>query len=351
MAGPLKSGRPSTRTPAWTRKPPPETTRKTCSSGTKPTSVSTPTLRELDAPRVIRSFVLVPAGSSRAAAGLAGLDIVKRVARDAYRLTTVYADRGYSMLKAVNWQLPLWNRNLRQVCDLAQNQRTTRASPHVGTIYIDGGLFTSAIPKTLIELDSPTAPKLSADEKAKRAKRYDERNQYAYHPHGARNPENGHQGFKGPATAGKLRCPNNAISMRLGYEYPETTCAIGEPCGCSGTITIAPGEHARESQWPLFGTTYWLKLYAARNAVESFNADVRTNKISWRRGYVKTFRRSRIAFLFAVSLASLNFRVVRDWCFKRRTQNMWGGELWDFGPEPKRTRQRRTKTIDELMNE
>jgi hypothetical protein len=138
--------------------------------------------------------------SSRAAAGLAGLDIVKKVAGDAYRLKTVYADRGYSMLKAVNWQLLLWSRDLRQVCDLAANQRTTRASPHLGTIYIDGGLFTSAIPKRLIDLPSPSAPNLNAEEKAARAKLYDERMNYAYRPHGARNPENGHQRFKGPAT-------------------------------------------------------------------------------------------------------------------------------------------------------
>lgn len=301
------------------------------------------------APRVIRSFVLVPASSSRAEAGLVSLDIVKKVAGDAYRLTTVYADRGYSILKAVNWQLPLWSRNLRQVCDLTVNQRTTMGSTRPGTIFIDGGLFTKALPKRLYELDSPAAPNISRDEKDRRAKLYNERSHYAYHPHGARNPENGHQRYKGPATAGKLRCPNNSQSMRLGYENPETNCTPGEPCGCSGTFTLIPDDHARESQWPLFGTTSWLKQYAARNAVESFNADVRTNKLSWRRGYVKTFTRSRTAFLLAVSLASLNFRIVRDWSFKRRKQNLWGGEFWDFGPEPKKSRERRTRTLDERM--
>lgn len=115
----------------------------------------------------------------------------------------------------------------------------------------------------------------------------------------------------------------------------------------STTVTLTPQEYARESQWPLYGTTAWCKLYGARNAVESFNADVRTNKLSWRRGYVKTFNRPRNAFLLAISLASLNFRIVRDWCFKRRVQNLWGGEVWDYGPEPKQSRQRRTKAIEE----
>jgi hypothetical protein len=195
------------------------------------------------------------------------------------------------------------------------------------------------------------APNLDAEEKAARAKPYDERKKYAYHPHGARNPENGHQRFKGPATANKLRCPNNEESMRLGYEYPDTDCVVGEPCGCSGTITLTPDEHARESQWPLFGTTNWLHLYGPSNAVESFNADVRTNKLSWRRGYVKTFTGPRTAFLLALSLASLNVRIVRDWCFKRRMQSMWGDETWDFGPEPRQTRERRTKTIDERTDD
>jgi len=124
-------------------------------------------------------------------------------------------------------------------------------------------------------------------------------------------------------------------------------CIPGEPCGCAGTVTLTPDEYARESQWPLFGTTAWCKLYASRNAVESYNADVRTNKLSWRRGYTKVFSRARTALLLAVTLSSLNFRIVRDWSFRRRTQNLWGGEAWDFGPEPKQTRQRRTRTIDD----
>jgi hypothetical protein len=131
--------------------------------------------------------------------------------------------------------------------------------------------------------------------------------------------------------------------MRLAYEYPEANCTLGEPCGCSATITVTPDEHAREFQWPLFGTTNWLRLYGARNAVESFNADVKANKLSWRRGYVKTFTGPRTAFL----LASLNLRIVRDWCFKRKMQNICRGETWQFGPEPKLSRKRRTKTIDE----
>jgi hypothetical protein len=53
--------------------------------------------------------------------------------------------------------------------------------------------------------------------------------------------------------------------MRLGYQNPETSCTPGWDCGCAGTITLTPDEYARESQWPLFGTTAWRKLYGARN--------------------------------------------------------------------------------------
>lgn len=302
----------------------------------------------VDAPRVLRSFVLVPASSDRAAAAVAALDIIKKVAAEGYRLSRVYIDRGYSMLKAENVQLPLWQRGLSPVFDLAQNQKTTQPSTHSGTIFIDGGLFSEALPETLRKLSSPRESGISAEESAKRAKRFDERNNYAYRPHGARDPETGRQRFKGPATAGKLHCPNNAESMRLGYKYDETNCApdtAETKCGCSGTVTVGPEEHARESQWPLFGTTAWLKLYGARNAVESFNADVRTNKLNWRRGYVKTFNRPRTGFLLAISLVALNYWIVRDWAFKRRLQSPWGGEHWDYGPEPKKTRARRTKLI------
>lgn len=300
----------------------------------------------IDAPRVIRSFVFVPAGSSKAAAGLSAVDNAMKTAGERNRLTTVYADRGYSMLAAVNWQLPLWSRGLRQVMDLAKNQRGERPSPHLGTVFIDGGLFTSALPQILRELPSPSEAN-SELEKSDRAKRIDERSHFAYRPLGARNPENGHQRFKGPVNSNKLFCPKHPESVRLAYDNPETTCTSESDCGCKGSVTLTPDEYARESQWPLFGTTAWCELYGARNAVESFNADVRTNKLSWRRGYVKAFTRSRNALLLALSLASLNFRIIRDWCFQRRTQDLWGGEEWDFGPEPKKSRQRRTKPLTE----
>ncbi|MGO4652279.1 hypothetical protein AB4068_11340 [Arthrobacter sp. 2RAF22] len=301
----------------------------------------------VDAPRVLRSFIIVPASTNRARAALAGLDIVKKVAGEGYRLSRVYVDRGYSMLTAENWQLPLWSRNLCPVFDLAQNQMTTRPSRHSGTIFIDGALFTDALPMKLREkLLSPTEKGISKDESDQRARMYDERSHYAYRPHGARDPETGRQRFKGPANAGKLKCPNNPESMRfVDDDYPETLCDSDTKCGCTGTVTLGPEDHARESQWPLFRTTAWLKLYGARNAVESFNADVRTNKLNWRRGYVKTFNRTRTAFLLAITLVALNYWIVRDWAFNRRLQNPWGGEHWDYGPEPKKTRARRTKLI------
>jgi hypothetical protein len=301
----------------------------------------------IEAPRVIRSFVFVPAGSSKAAAGLSAVDIAIKTAEARNRLTTVYADRGYSMLAAVNWQLRLWSRGLRQVMDLAKNQRGERSSPHPCTVFIDGGLFTSALPQTLRDLPSPSEPNIGERESRERAKHIDERSHYAYRPLGARNPENGHQRFKGPVNSNKLCCPNHPETTRLANLNPETTCTTGSDCGCKGTFTITPDEYARESQWPLFGTTAWRELYGSRNAVESFNADVRTNKLSWRRGYVKAFTRSRNALLLSLSLASLNFRIIRDWCFRRRAQDLWGGEVWDFGPEPKKTRQRRTKPLIE----
>ncbi|WP_426976020.1 hypothetical protein ACQCSU_14680 [Pseudarthrobacter sp. O4] len=314
----------------------------------------------IEAPRVARGFLLAPAGTTRAIAGLTLLDLVAQAcanqhpegaAPNAGYPENLYVDRGYSMHTAENWQLPLWQRGVNPTFDLADNQRTTRASPFDDTIYVDGGLYSDALPQTLKKkLPRPNPFNLDSEKLKELTKKYDQRRAFAYSPHGARNPENGHQRWKGPATAGTVRCMNNPASMTLKETIPLTNCEEGEPCGCSGTLTVTPDEYARESQWPPYQSSAWRKNYGARNAVESFNADARANISSWQKGYTMVRTRGRTALLLAGSVVGLNFHIVRNWHFKQRLQSPLDSEQWDYGAEPKNTRQRRTQTLSERLD-
>jgi hypothetical protein len=311
----------------------------------------------VEAPRVARGFLLAPAGTTRAIAGLTLLDLVAQAcvrqnrdggAPNAGYPENLYVDRGYSMHTAENWQLPLWQRGVNPTFDLADNQRTTRPSPFDQTIYVDGGLYSDALPGPLKEKLPRPNPRDTGDQKT--VKKYEERRAYAYSPHGARNAENGHQRWKGPATAGTVRCPNNPASMRLKDPLPLTNCEEGKLCGCSGTVTVTPDEYARESQWPPYQSSAWRKRYGARNAVESFNADARANISSWQKGYTMVRTRRRTALLLAGSVVGLNFHIVRNWHFKQRLQSPLDSDQWDFGPEPKKTRARRTRPLTDRLD-
>ncbi|WP_254390717.1 hypothetical protein [Streptomyces sp. AC550_RSS872] len=87
-----------------------------------------------------------------------------------------------------------------------------------GTIIVDGALFTDALPTTWRILPGFPIGIPTKKKKALRA-RYDARAAYAFTPH-SHLDEDGYQRFKGPARAGKLRCPNCPPSMRLPHSRP-----------------------------------------------------------------------------------------------------------------------------------
>lgn len=212
-------------------------------------------------PLLIRAFMLSSAGESKATAGLACLEHLRRAGRATLDgngmphrtpvvVNTLAADRGYSALRADTWQLPLWQDGVNQVFDLRQDQRGLRPSPVPATIYIDGGLFSSALPTHLRDLPKPNPLGATEAEKLRRTAAFDQRAAYAWRPHSARNLTNGHLRMKGPVEANRLRCPNTPRTLRKKSSLPLSTCTT-KPCGCSGTATITPDDYAREYQWPL----------------------------------------------------------------------------------------------------
>lgn len=135
------------------------------------TSVDTPDLGADAVPPLIRALCMTPAGSKKAAPGLAVVDALATVGA---KPTTILVDRGYTYLKSEDWARPLDEREITQVFDLHPTQRGKRPGPIPGTFYLDGALFIDALPKALRDLPGYSLGQ-SAEEKALLAARYDER--------------------------------------------------------------------------------------------------------------------------------------------------------------------------------
>ena len=96
-------------------------------------------------------------------------------------------------------------------------QRVVRPGPEAGTVWVDGSLYTSALPETHRSLEAPPAG-MTAAEKARRREAFDAREPYRFVPHAKRDTTRATQRFGGPAVDGhpfKVRCPNTPASMRM----------------------------------------------------------------------------------------------------------------------------------------
>lgn len=96
---------------------------------------------------------------------------------------TLLADRGYTYLQADKWALPIHRMGIEQVFDLHVTQRGTHPGPITGTLFLDGGLFTSVLPQRHHDLPAFSLG-MTAAENAALCDRYDERAAYAFTTHG-----------------------------------------------------------------------------------------------------------------------------------------------------------------------
>lgn len=254
-------------------------------------------------PLLIRGVAIAPAGSSKGVAGIAAIDAARSCG---VPVDHVYADRGYTYLRAENWAHKLADRAITATIDLHRNQRGIDPGPKPGVIWVDGGLFTNALPKRLRKLLGYPLNQ-TAEEAAALAKLYDERLPYALLPQGKPNLAKRKQRYRGPALRGVLRCPNHPQSMRLRADrHPTTSCTPGAVCGCAATFVAGPDDRFRERQALLWGTTTWRAAYGGRNLVETANSLLKTHKMRVSRGCVRVRGLFKNAFLFSIILAAVN---------------------------------------------
>ncbi len=318
-------------------------------------AVNARTLGAEEVPFLIRGMRLSPAGSHKGQAGLATLDQTRQ--HDASRaqqpaVRDVLIDRGYSYCTPRSRAHPVRLRGIEPVFDLHPNQRGTHPGPVAGTVVIDGTVFTDALPEQLHDLPGFRIG-MPREEKLALHARYDQRAVYAFTPHSARDSD-GYQRLKGPALAGRLRCPNAPASLRLPHIRPTTGCRHGTPCGCGKTLTLPPDTLAWTWQRHIWGTTDWARDYGRRAAVESSNAEIKIHRAHLDRGHTRVFGTLKNAILIAFTLAAVNIHLLRDWHAKRRRPDPWATLLGETTPAPtsipsQRTRtRRRTTNLSEL---
>ncbi len=130
--------------------------------------------------------------------------------------------------------------------DLHTHQHVEHPGPKPGTIWVDGTLYSTALPQRLRDIAAPAFTQTSA-EKAALRDLFDKRRPYQMRP--LTTPDtNGVQRFRGPALREKLRCPNVPMSMGAAHAIPLTGCTKGKPCGCGITVTVHRHQYQRDRQ-------------------------------------------------------------------------------------------------------
>jgi hypothetical protein len=235
-------------------------------------------------------------------------------------------DRGYSTAKPDNLARPLHDLGIALTFDLHASQRGLRAGPTPETIWVDGTLYSNALPEPLRDLEPPAIGD-SPSVKAHRRDVFAARDAYAFVRHSKPIPGRHGRRFKGPALAGHVRCPNVPASMRLGHNVPTTTCVRGTKCGCGITVSISDSVYERDRQHLPWQSHAWAASYNRRTRIEGLNAQIRFQDLNVNRGFFRMLGRTATMLLLAVTLAGYNATHLHDWYVGRGLPEPWAVDL------------------------
>lgn len=275
-----------------------------------------------EVPLLCAGMALRPGVTDRIGAALALVDAVMSHGD----VTEALFDRGYTMATGEHFARPLRNRGVEVVFDLHSSQRGTRPGPVPGTLWIDGSLYSAAIPTNLRQLEPPRIGQTSGDN-ARVRELFDAREPFRFTRHSRRNDALGTQRYKGPALAGHVRCPNTPASMRRSQDIPTTTCTPGSACGCGITLTVPDTLHERDRQRLPWQSTAWASSYHRRNRIESLNSKIRVHDANVNHGFIRVRGLNPTALLLAFTLAAYNARELYRWHVAAGINEPWQSYL------------------------
>lgn len=262
-----------------------------------------------------RALAFPPAGASPADTARHLVGTFKNVVSPA--LAEILIDRGYSQSAAEDLHLPLRKAGVEVVFTLKKDQHVTHPGPEgTHTVFINGGLFTDAVPKKFWHLPLLTRPENEThDDKQARLKleaEYDRLERYSF----ARYRSDGDplvEHLMGPARRGTVRCVNYPPSMLLPADshHPTTDCVEGVPCGCARFVTLGPEpeHHPRDRRKYVYGSKKWRRAYGQRNQVESFFADAKLHLGDFNREAFRVRGTEGHGLLAAIYLAGVAVRI------------------------------------------
>ncbi len=277
-----------------------------------------PTVGGSPVPQVAAGLALRPGIRDRITACLNIADAVPT-------FTEILLDRGYTTAKGTRLAGPLRDRDISLTMDLHKTQRVVRPGPAAGMLWVDGSLYSSALPERLRALDPPE-PGMTAGEKARRREAFDAREPYRFIAHGKRNKGRRTQRFRGPAVDGhpfKVRCPNTPASMRMPHTIPTTTCIQDEPCGCGKTVTVHDSEHERDRQHHPWQSTRWALSFNRRSLVEGIIGANRFQNLNVNRGFFRMTGLIATGMLLAITLIGHNLVRLHAWHTVRGRPEPW----------------------------
>lgn len=292
---------------------------------------------EDEGPRVCAGMALRPGVQDRAGVAVA----LTRAIQKFGAVDGGLFDRGYTMASAERFARPMRHLGVAVTMDLHTNQRGTNPGPIPGTLWLDGHLYSVALPLPLRKL---TPPKIgdTAAAKARLRDVFDAREPYRYIPHSRHDGVLASQRFKGPALSGRLRCPNAPASMRLGAHLPTTTCKPGTECGCGTTVTVADTDRERDRQPLPWQSTAWATSYNRRTYAETLNARIRFTDANLNRGFIQILDRHSTELLLAIYLARYNAVELFRWSTSHDQPEPWAEQLGE--PPDTRPMGRATRT-------
>ncbi len=205
--------------------------------------------------------------------------------------------------------------------DLPTNQQVQHPGTRTGTLWVDGTLYSTALPQRLRHIAAPSLTQSSAEKAldpgpVRQTPAVREAAADRPHPKGVQRP-------RGPARRGKFRCPNVPKSMRGPHATPLSGCTPGEPCGCGLTVPVHRHEYQVVRQHLPWQSTAWFDSYGRRVGIESLNASIRGHRANINRGYIRVVGLAPVTTLLAFGLAGMNTRILNAWYTSRGLPEPW----------------------------